>query len=79
MHVLPKKAQLNLGTDYTAGYIHDIGPNVTRFRKGDRVMSMSCFSVRGHHRYGAHQHFVVASEIHTAHASHALHYDEFSH
>ncbi|KAH9204070.1 chaperonin 10-like protein [Leptodontidium sp. 2 PMI_412] len=53
--------------NYTAGYVYDVGPDVTRFQKGDRVLSMSGFAVRGDNRYGAHQRFVLTSEMHTAH------------
>ncbi|PQE21999.1 alcohol dehydrogenase protein [Rutstroemia sp. NJR-2017a BBW] len=63
---IPLKYPTVLG-NYTAGYVHDIGTGVTRFQVGDRVLSMSAFAVRGDHRYGAHQRFVLASEMHTAH------------
>lgn len=56
-------------SDYAAGYVHEVGPNVTRFQKDDRVLSMTSFALRGDNRYGAHQRFVLTSEIHTAHVS----------
>lgn len=58
-----------MSTDYVAGYVHDVGPGVTRFKKGDRVLSVSAAAVRNDHRFGAHQRFTLSTELLTAHVS----------
>jgi NADPH:quinone reductase-like Zn-dependent oxidoreductase len=54
-------------TDYTAGTIHSIGPNTTRFKVGERVLSMSALALRNDHRFGGHQKYTLSTEMLTAH------------
>ncbi|KAH7395539.1 putative alcohol dehydrogenase [Cadophora sp. MPI-SDFR-AT-0126] len=52
--------------NYAAGIVHSVGPQVTRFQPGDRVLSVTCYSLLNDHRYGAYQHFVLSSEAMTS-------------
>lgn len=56
-----------------AGYVHDVGPNVTRFKKGDRVLSTSAMVLYNDPRYGAFQKYTLTSEDMTSHV-----YDQIS-
>jgi NADPH:quinone reductase-like Zn-dependent oxidoreductase len=56
-------------TDYTAGTIHSLGPNTTRFKVGERVLSMSALALRNDHRFGGHQKYTLSTEMLTAHVS----------
>jgi len=49
-----------------AGYVHEIGENVTRFKKGDRVLSISAMALVNDSKYGAHQRYTLSSEALTA-------------
>jgi NADPH:quinone reductase-like Zn-dependent oxidoreductase len=53
--------------DYEAGYVHEVGEGVTRFKKGDGVLSMSALALRNDHRFGAHQRYALSVEALTAH------------
>jgi NADPH:quinone reductase-like Zn-dependent oxidoreductase len=48
--------------DYVAGYVHEVGEGVKRFKKGDRVMSMSALALRNDHRFGTHQIYTPSVE-----------------
>ena len=43
-----------------------MGEGVTRFKKGDRVLSMSSVALRNDHRFGAHQRYTLSVEKLTA-------------
>ncbi|KAH7370107.1 chaperonin 10-like protein [Rhexocercosporidium sp. MPI-PUGE-AT-0058] len=58
--------------NYAAGIIHSVGPEVTRFKPGDRVLSVTCFSLMNDHRYGAYQRFVLSNEGMTSHIPETL-------
>jgi len=58
--------------DYVAGYVSTIGEGVTRFKKGDRVLSMSAVALHNDHRFGAHQKYTLSVETLTAHVSLSL-------
>jgi NADPH:quinone reductase-like Zn-dependent oxidoreductase len=62
-------------TDYVSGYVHEVGSQVTRFKKGDRVLSVSAFAVRNDYRFGTHQRYTLSTESLTAKAS-FLHLNE---
>jgi NADPH:quinone reductase-like Zn-dependent oxidoreductase len=53
--------------DYVAGYVHEVGEGVKRFKKGDRVLSMSALALRNDHRFGAHQRYTLSVEHFTVH------------
>jgi len=53
--------------DYTAGTIYSLGPNTTRFKVGERVLSMSALALRNDHRFGGHQKYTLSTEMLTAH------------
>jgi hypothetical protein len=38
-----------------------------RFKKGDRVLSMSAQALRNDHRFGVHQKYTLSTEAFTAH------------
>ncbi|KAH6670658.1 chaperonin 10-like protein [Halenospora varia] len=71
---IPLKYPAILG-NYVAGFVHDIGKGVTRFKKGDRVLSMSAQAVRNDHRFGAHQRFTLSIETFTVHIG-ETHFEE---
>jgi NADPH:quinone reductase-like Zn-dependent oxidoreductase len=50
-----------------AGYVHEVGKGVTRFKKGDRVLSMSAQALRNDHRFGSHQKYTLSVEAFTSH------------
>jgi NADPH:quinone reductase-like Zn-dependent oxidoreductase len=58
--------------DYVVGYVHEVGEGVTRFKKGDRVLSMSAVALRNDHRFGAHQRYTLSVETLTAHVRRPL-------
>jgi threonine dehydrogenase-like Zn-dependent dehydrogenase len=58
---------LNESTDYVVGRVYEVGEGVTRFKKGDRVLSMSALALRNDHRFGAHQRYTLSVEALTAH------------
>ncbi|PVH76474.1 GroES-like protein [Cadophora sp. DSE1049] len=58
--------------NYAAGIVYSVGSGVTRFKPGDRVLSVTCFSLRNDHRYGAHQRFVLSGEAMTSHTPDTL-------
>ncbi|KAG4413771.1 hypothetical protein IFR04_013082 [Cadophora malorum] len=62
--------------NYAAGIIHSVGAAVTRFKPGDRVLSVTCFSLMNDHRYGAYQRFVLSNEGMTSHIPDSLPFPE---
>ncbi|KAH6721557.1 chaperonin 10-like protein [Leptodontidium sp. MPI-SDFR-AT-0119] len=62
--------------NYAAGIIHSVGAEVTRFKPGDRVLSVTCFSLLNDHRYGVHQRFVLSGEGMTSHIPDTLPFPE---
>ncbi|KAK0101722.1 hypothetical protein ONS95_006877 [Cadophora gregata] len=62
--------------NYAAGVVHSVGPEVTRFKPGDRVLSVTCFSLLNDYRYGAYQRFVLSGEEMTSHIPDTLPFPE---
>jgi NADPH:quinone reductase-like Zn-dependent oxidoreductase len=48
------------------GIVHDAGKEVTRFKKGDKVLSITALALRNDHRYGAHQKYSLSSAATTS-------------
>lgn len=55
-----------------AGYVLKVGSEVTRFKKGDRVLSNSASMLRNSPRYGVYQRFTLSSQELTSHVSNLL-------
>lgn len=53
--------------DYVSGYVHEVGEGITRFKRGDRVLSMSALALRNDYNFGAHQRYTLSVETLTAH------------
>ncbi|PMD52739.1 GroES-like protein [Hyaloscypha bicolor E] len=64
--------------NYTAGTIHSLGPNTTRFKVGERVLSMSALALRNDHRFGGHQKYTLSTEMLTAHIGPDVGFEEAS-
>ncbi|KFZ25518.1 hypothetical protein V502_00010 [Pseudogymnoascus sp. VKM F-4520 (FW-2644)] len=63
---IPLKYPTILG-NYVSGYVHEVGEGITRFKRGDRVLSMSALALRNDHNFGAHQRYTLSMETLTAH------------
>ncbi|KAE8451010.1 hypothetical protein EG329_005450 [Mollisiaceae sp. DMI_Dod_QoI] len=52
---------------HVTGYVHSVGDGVARFKKGDRVYTMSAVALRNDHRFGGHQRYTLSGQTLTAH------------
>ncbi|KAE9364642.1 GroES-like protein [Stipitochalara longipes BDJ] len=64
--------------NYVSGIVHSTGSGVTRFKKGDRVLSMPGVALRNDHRFGGHQRYVLSTEKLTTHIGKELSFEEAS-
>lgn len=52
--------------DSVAGFVHEVGPRATRFKKRDRVLILTAFIVKNDTRFGAQQKFSLTPEALTS-------------
>ena len=52
-----------------AGIVHEVGLDVVRFKKGDRILTSTAMILRDDWRYGAFQKFSLTKQEMTAHVS----------
>jgi NADPH:quinone reductase-like Zn-dependent oxidoreductase len=52
-----------------AGYVYKVGSGVTRFKKGDRVLTNTAFMERNSAKYGTLQQYSLSAQHLTSHVS----------